>query len=121
MNNKNIIISSILLLISQIGYSQIKEEKLILNRKREPETKKIEKKQTSISIEKNYPTRSKKIEDSLDLNYQITNIPAFSDFKPSKIQGVDVNPKFDGGYHNNYARAGYGNYGKVLFDGNYSQ
>lgn len=121
MNNKNIIISSILLLISQIGYSQIKEEKLILNRKREPETKKIEKKQTSISIEKNYPTRSKKIEDSLDLNYQITNIPAFSDFKPSQIQGVDVNPKFDGGYHNNYARAGYGNYGKVLFDGNYSQ
>ena len=33
MNNKNIIISSILLLISQIGYSQIKEEKLILNRR----------------------------------------------------------------------------------------
>ena len=61
MNNKNIIISSILLLISQIGYSQIKEEKLILNRKREPETKKIEKKQTSISIEKNYPTRSKRL------------------------------------------------------------
>ena len=47
-------------------FSQIKEEKLILDRKREPEVKKIEKKKTSIETIKNYPPQNKKIEDSLN-------------------------------------------------------
>lgn len=36
----------------QTAHAQIKEEKLVLNRKREPEVKKIEKKKTSVPTEK---------------------------------------------------------------------
>ena len=43
--NKNIkILSLVLVGISQFSLAQIKEERLILDRKREPEVKKIEKK-----------------------------------------------------------------------------
>lgn len=53
--NKKIQILSILFLGNfAIPFSQIKEEKLILTKKREPEVKKIEKK-TSIETIKNYP------------------------------------------------------------------
>ena len=101
-------------------FSQIKEEKLILDRKREPEVKKIEKKKTSIETIKNYPPQNKKIEDSLNLKYNITDVPAASDFKTSTIQGEDISPKFDANYQNNYFQLGMGNYGKILADGNMS-
>ncbi|NAW50273.1 TonB-dependent receptor [Elizabethkingia argentiflava] len=96
-------------------HAQIKEEKLILNRNREPEVKKIEKKKTSIAAEKNYPPKGK---DSL--RYKITNIPIVSDFKTSTIAGEDISPQFKADSHRNYFQIGYGNYGKFLFDGNVS-
>ena len=53
--NKNIkILSLVLVGISQFSLAQIKEERLILDRKREPEVKKIEKK-------KNFKSRNRKI------------------------------------------------------------
>lgn len=107
--------------LSPMFFSQIKEEKLILNKKREPEVKRIEKIKTSVPNEKNYPPKEKKIEDSLNLKYDIVNVPAVSDFQTSKIQGTDISPKLQNDYPNNYFRLGYGNYGKFLADGNISK
>ncbi|QBO56892.1 TonB-dependent receptor [Chryseobacterium salivictor] len=106
-----------LLFSSTAVFSQIKEEKLILDRKREPEVKKIEKKKTSIEAEKNYPPQEKSANPP---TYDITNVPASSDFKTSLIQGEDISPKFDAEYQNNYFQLGMGNYGKILADGNIS-
>jgi len=102
---------------TQTLQAQLKEEVLILNHKREPEVRKIEKKKTSIPAEKNYPPEEKK-RDSI--TYSITNIPVVSDFETSMIQGTDISPKFDTDYHRNYFQLGYGNYGKLLVDGNVS-
>ena len=107
-----------LLFSSTAVFSQIKEEKLILDRQREPEVKKIEKKKTSVTAEKNYPPKEKKTQDSLNLKYNITDVPAASDFKTSTIQGEDISPKFNAEYQNNYFQIGMGNFGKVLADGN---
>lgn len=120
MNKKHKIFSVLFLGISIFGYSQIKEEQLILNRKREPEVKKIEKKKTSVVQEKNYPPDNKKKEDSLNLKYDIVNVPPVSDFKTTEIQGEDISPKFSNDYQSNYFRLGYGNYGKFLADANVS-
>ncbi|MCW4452540.1 TonB-dependent receptor [Kaistella sp. BT6-1-3] len=109
-----------MLVSSTAVFSQIKEEKLILDRKREPEVKKIEKKKTSVEAEKNYPPKEKKTQDSLNLKYNITNVPAASDFKTSTIQGEDISPKFDASYQDNYFQIGMGNFGKILADGNIS-
>ena len=109
-----------LMVSSTAIFSQIKEEKLILDRKREPEVKKIEKKKTSVETIKNYPPQAKKTEDSLNLKYNITDVPAASDFKTSTIQGEDISPKFDANHQNNYFQIGMGNYGKILADGNIS-
>ena len=98
-------------------YSQIKEEKLILDRKREPEVKRIEKKKTSIEAEKNYPPEEKSANPP---TYNITNVPAASDFKTSLIQGEDISPKFEAENQKNYFQLGMGNYGKILADGNIS-
>lgn len=118
---KRITILSVLFVgFSQFAYSQIKEEKLILDRKREPEVRNIEKKKTSVAVEKNYPPIEKKTEDSLNLRYTITDVPAASDFKTSTIQGEDISPKFDATHQNNYFQVGMGNYGRVLADGNIS-
>lgn len=106
-----------LLFTSTAVFSQIKEEKLILDRKREPEVKKLEKKKTSIEAEKNYPPEEKSANPP---TYDITNVPASSDFKTSLIQGEDISPKFDAEYQNNYFQLGMGNYGKILADGNIS-
>lgn len=114
------ILSFLFMGIFQSLFSQIKEERLILDRKREPEIKKIEKKKTSVETIKNYPPQSKKIEDSLNLKYDITNVPAVSDFKTSTIQGEDISPKLGKDAQNNYLQFGMGNYGKVLLDGNIS-
>lgn len=105
--------------ISELG-AQIKEEQLILAKKREPEVKKIEKKKTSVVQEKNYPPDNKKKEDSLNLKYDIVNVPPVSDFKTTEIQGEDISPKFSNDYQSNYFRLGYGNYGKFLADANIS-
>lgn len=106
------------MLISSAGvFAQIKEEKLILDKKREPEVKKIDKKKTSVQKEKNYPPEEK---SQVPVNYEITNVPATSDFKTSAIQGEDISPKFNEQYQNNYFQLGYGNYGKFLADGNIS-
>lgn len=105
--------------ISEVG-AQIKEEQLILNRKREPEVKKIEKKKTSVVQEKNYPPDNKKKEDSINLKYTIVDVPPVSDFKTTEIQGEDISPKFSNDYQSNYFRLGYGNYGKFLADANVS-
>ena len=120
MNKKHKIFSVLFLGISIFGYSQIKEEQLILNRKREPEVKKIEKKKTSVVQEKNYPPDNKKKEDSLNLKYTIVDVPPVSDFKTTEIQGEDISPKFNNDYQSNYFRLGYGNYGKFLADANVS-
>ena len=120
MNRTIQILSLVFLGFSQFAFSQIKEEILYLDRKREPEVRKIEKKKTSVAIEKNYPPKEKKTQDSLNLKYEITDVPPVSDFKTSTIQGVDISPKFGNDYQNNYFRIGYGNYGKLLTDGNIS-
>lgn len=111
------ILSLLFLGFSQFAFSQIKEEKLILDRKREPEVKKIEKKKTSVEAEKNYPPEEKAANPP---TYDITNVPASSDFKTSIIQGEDISPKFEAEYQNNYFQLGMGNYGKILADGNIS-
>ncbi|MGC4129366.1 MAG: TonB-dependent receptor [Bergeyella sp.] len=105
--------------ISEMG-AQIKEEKLILDKKREPEIRKIEKKKTSVATVKNYPPKEKKVQDSLNLKYNITDVPAVSDFKTSTIQGSDISPKFDNTYQDNYVRFGMGNFGRILADANIS-
>ncbi|WP_027377993.1 TonB-dependent receptor [Kaistella palustris] len=117
MNKRFQILSLLFLGFSQFAFSQIKEEKLILDRKREPEVKKIEKKKTSVEAEKNYPPEEKSANPP---TYDITNVPASSDFKTSLIQGEDISPKFDAEYQNNYFQLGMGNYGKILADGNIS-
>ena len=111
------LLSLIFVGVSQVAFSQIKDEKLILDRKREPEIRKIEKKKTSIAQEKDYPPQQKRLEDSLSLRYNITNVPPVSDFRTSSIQGEDISPEFDASYHENYFRLGMGNYGKILADG----
>lgn len=118
MNKKIQILSILFLGISSVAFSQIKEEKLILNKKREPEVKKIEKKKTSVEIIKNYPPEEK---SANPVKYNITDVPAVSDFKTSTIQGEDVAPKFDGTAQNNYFQFGMGNYGKILADANISK
>lgn len=117
MNKKIQILSILFLGISSVAFSQIREEKLILNKKREPEVKKIEKKKTSVVTEKNYPPEEK---SANPVKYTITDVPAVSDFKTSTIQGEDVTPKFDGTAQNNYFQIGMGNYGKILADANIS-
>jgi len=118
MNKKIQVLSILFLGISSVAFSQIKEEKLILNKKREPEVKKIEKKKTSVEIIKNYPPEEK---SANPVQYNITDVPAVSDFKTSTIQGEDVTPKFDGTAQNNYFQFGMGNYGKILADANISK
>jgi hypothetical protein len=118
MNRKIQILSILLLGVSQVAFSQIKEEKLILNKKREPEVKKIEKKKTSVETIKNYPPEEK---SQNPVQYKITDVPAVSDFKTSTIQGEDVAPKFEGTAQNNYVQFGMGNYGKILGDANISK
>ena len=117
MNKRFQILSLLFLGFSQFAFSQIKDEKLFLDRKREPEVKKIEKKKTSIEAEKNYPPEEKSANPP---TYLITNVPASSDFKTSTIQGEDISPKFEAENQNNYFRLGMGNYGKILADGNIS-
>ncbi|PQA91810.1 TonB dependent receptor [Chryseobacterium piscicola] len=117
--NKQIQILSILFLgFSSVAFSQIKEEKLILNKKREPEVKKIEKKKTSVETVKNYPPEEK---SANPVKYTITDVPVVSDFKTSTIQGEDVAPKFDGTAQDNYIQFGMGNYGKILGDAHVSK
>lgn len=118
MNKKIQILSILFLGISSVAFSQIKEERLILNKKREPEVKKIEKKKTSVVTEKNYPPEEK---SANPVKYTITDVPAVSDFKTSTIQGEDVAPKFEGTAQNNYFQIGMGNYGKILADANISK
>lgn len=118
MNRRIQILSILFLGASQIAFSQIKEEKLILNKKREPEVKKIEKKKTSIETIKNYPPEEK---SQNPVQYKITDVPAVSDFKTSTIQGQDVTPKFEGTAQNNYLQFGMGNFGKILGDANISK
>jgi hypothetical protein len=117
MNKQIQILSFLFLGFSQIAFSQIKEEKLILDKKREPEVKKIEKKKTSVESIKNYPP-AEKSKDSI--TYDITNVPAVSDFKTSTIQGEDISPEFKEDYQSNYVHFGMGNYGKILSDAHIS-
>lgn len=118
MNRKIQLLSILFLGFSQFAFSQIKEEKLILNKKREPEVKKIEKKKTSVETIKNYPPEEK---SQNPVRYTITDVPAVSDFKTSTIQGQDVTPKFEGTAQNNYLQFGMGNFGKILGDANISK
>ncbi|KFF21635.1 TonB-dependent receptor [Chryseobacterium sp. JM1] len=118
MNRKIQLLSILFLGFSQFAFSQIKEEKLILNKKREPEVKKIEKKKTSVETIKNYPPEEK---SQNPVKYTITDVPAVSDFKTSTIQGQDVTPKFEGTAQNNYVQFGMGNFGKILGDANVSK
>ncbi|MBC7556250.1 MAG: TonB-dependent receptor, partial [Chryseobacterium sp.] len=118
MNKRIQILSFLFLGLSQIAFSQIKEEKLILDKKREPEVKKIEKKKTSVESIKNYPPEEK---SANPVTYDITNVPAVSDFKTSTIQGEDISPEFKEDYQNNYVRFGLGNYGKILGDAHISK
>lgn len=116
MNRKSLL-AFILLSLSGISMAQIKEEKLILDRKRVPEVKRIEKKKTSVPSEKNYPPEEKSNEV---IDYQIQDVPVLSDFQPSTIQGEDVSPKLGIQYQRNYFRLGYGNYNQFLADGSIS-
>ncbi len=106
-----------LLLGSGWMHSQIQQETLILDKKREPEVKKIEKKKTSVETIKNYPPEEK---SAVPVVYKITNVPAASDFQTSAIAGSDIAPDFSATRQNNYFRLGYGNYSRFLADGNLS-
>lgn len=107
-----------LFLFSTIGvFSQIKEEQLFLNKKREPEVKKIEKKKTSVATIKNYPPEEK---SQNPVEYSIINVPALSDFQTSTLQADDISPEMQTDYQNNYVRFGMGNYSKILGDANIS-
>ena len=117
MNKQIKILSFLFIGFSQFAFSQIKEEQLILDRKREPEVKKIEKKKTSVEAEKNYPPEEKSANPP---TYDITNVPAASDFKTSIIQGEDISPKFDAENQNSYFQLGMGNFAKILADGTIS-
>lgn len=118
MNVKIHKISFVLFLFSGIGiFSQIKEEQLILDKKREPEVKKIEKKKTSVETIKNYPPEEK---SQNPLEYTITNVPALSDFQTSTLQADDISPQTAGEYSKNYVQFGLGNYSRVLADANIS-
>lgn len=118
MSKKIQLLSILFLGISSVAFSQIKEEKLILNKKREPEVKKIEKKKTSVEVIKNYPPEEK---SQNPVQYNITDVPAVSDFKTSTIQSEDVAPKLTAAVQNNYVQFGMGNYGKILGDLNISK
>ncbi|MCU7613938.1 TonB-dependent receptor [Chryseobacterium sp. GMJ5] len=118
MSKKIQLLSILFLGISSVAFSQIKEEKLILNKKREPEVKKIEKKKTSVEVIKNYPPEEK---SQNPVQYDITDVPAVSDFKTSTIQSEDVAPKLTAAVQNNYVQFGMGNYGKILGDLNISK
>ncbi len=102
-----------ILLFSTMANAQIKEEKLILKRKRVPEVKKIEKKKTSVDVIKDYPKEEK---SKNPVRYQITDVPVSSDFQTSIIMGEDVSPVLEQHHQNNYIRLGAGNYGKILGD-----
>jgi len=102
-----------LFLSSVSVFSQIQEERLVLEKKREPEVKKIEKKKTSVETIKNYPPEEK---SAVELKYTITNVPASSDFQTSTIAGSDIAPDFQSEKQDNYFRLGYGNYSKFLAD-----
>lgn len=104
-------------LIMGYSYGQIGEERLILDKQREPEVNKIDKKKTSVERIKNYPPEEK---NAVPIEYQIENVPAISDFKTSLIQGRDITPTIKQDYKNNYFRIGYGNYARILADGNLS-
>ncbi len=120
MNKTALILGCVLMGFSQFSNAQIKEEKLVLDRKRVPEVKRIEKKKSSVETIKNYPPKEKKIQDSLHLKYTITDVPAVSDYKTSEIKGMDISPKFNADYQNNYVQLGIGNYGKIVGDANVS-
>ena len=113
MNRKIQILSVVLLGLSSVAYGQIKEEKLILDKKREPEVKKIEKKKATIETVKTFPFDEK---SSQPVHYDITDVPAVSDFQASTLEAQDITPDFSSDYKNNYIRVGMGNYGKVLGD-----
>ncbi|MFC6268022.1 TonB-dependent receptor [Frigoriflavimonas asaccharolytica] len=118
MNLKIQKISILLFLFSGLSvFSQIKEEQLILDKKREPEVKKIEKKKTSVESIKNYPPEEK---SQNPVEYSITNVPALSDFQTSTLQADDISPNLKTDYYSNYVRFGMGNYGKILGDANVS-
>jgi hypothetical protein len=76
--NKNIKISLVLVGISQFSLAQIKEERLIFDRKREPEVKENRKEKNFCRNRKNYPPKEKEQEK---VEYKITNVPAVSDLK----------------------------------------
>ena len=120
MNKTALILGCVLMGFSQFSNAQIKEEKLVLDRNRVPEVKRIEKKKSSVETIKNYPPKEKKIQDSLHLKYTITDVPAVSDYKTSEIKGMDISPKFNADYQNNYVQLGIGNYGKIVGDANVS-
>lgn len=106
------------LFVSSVSvFSQIQEERLVLEKKREPEVKKIEKKKTSVETIKNYPPEEK---SAVPVKYDITNVPAASDFQTSTIAGSDIAPDFQADKQANYFRVGYGNYSKFLADGTLS-
>lgn len=118
MNVKIQKISILMFLFSGLSvFSQIKEEQLILDKKREPEVKKIEKKKTSVANIKNYPPEEK---SQNPVEYNITNVPAYSDFQTSTLQADDISPNLQTEYHNNYIRFGMGNYSRILGDVNLS-
>ena len=105
-------------LCSGIGvFSQIKEEQLILNKKREPEVKKIEKKKTSVATIKNYPPEEK---SQNPVEYNVVNVPMYSDFQTSTLQADDISPNLKTDFQNNYVRFGIGNYSKIIADANVS-
>lgn len=112
--NRNIQLLSVVLLgFSSVAYGQIKEEKLILDKKREPEVRKIEKKKATIETVKTFPFDEK---SSQPVHYDITDVPAVSDFQASTLEAQDITPDFSTDYKNNFIRVGMGNYGKVLGD-----
>ena len=115
MNKKLVYTGLLCLSLGGMLSAQIQEETLILQGRKIVEVKKVEKKTPPPAPLPDFPPKEKA---DTPMNYDITDIPAVSDFRTSQITQEDVSPKFVRSFRNNYLRVAGGNYGALLADGN---
>lgn len=105
--------------VASLAFSQIKEETLILNRRKTPNVQAIQKPVAAATPElKNFPPKPK---ESDSVRYEITDIPQYSEFKPSPIGAADLPPVIPQERFDNFVRLGMGNYGKILGDAGFGR
>lgn len=105
--------------VASLAFSQIKEETLILNRRKTPNVQAIQKPIAAATPElKNFPPKPK---ESDSVRYEITDIPQYSEFKPTPIGAADLPPVIPQEKFDNFVRFGMGNYGKILGDAGFGR